>query len=237
MFCGCCVFFFSSPPFSYHFSSFFFSVLFLLKQTWHSSVVSAPCYSNLTHNPPNLPPSQGFLFLCLLVITLSWGAFWGVSVLPWFGPQAQSATDGHGLFGSVLWKLNLQSLLNPSVANCKADPGDSLREPPVQIIVLQEVFVLFLWFLWLFWFFKIFFNDFHSLTWVTLEGWGGNGKNIDSPNLFHSLSHRKCLYWWNGSGFWGMSSPVERGGVEVEDKWAGKGLGFFFIKRQFITEF
>lgn len=42
--------FFFFPSFSYHFSSFFLSVLFLLKQTWHSLVLCLLCAAPASHS-------------------------------------------------------------------------------------------------------------------------------------------------------------------------------------------
>lgn len=117
-------------PFSYQFSPFLFSVLFLLKQYWHSLVALAPSY-------PSLLPECAPLQTCPLIKAVSFHAcrlpllvegFFEVSLFCHdSGTQAckgQSATDGHGAVGSVPQKLNLQrgpkTICAAVAASCKA---------------------------------------------------------------------------------------------------------------------
>lgn len=76
MFCG---FSFFPPPFFLSFFLFlFFSVLFLLKQTRHSLVVLAPCYSSLTHNPSKSSPLPRLFLSVPAGHHFKLRRFWGV---------------------------------------------------------------------------------------------------------------------------------------------------------------
>ena len=131
-----CIFFF---PLSYRFSPFLFSVLFLLKQSWHSLVVLAPSYPSLTPECAPLqtcPPPKAVSF-CACWSSLSVEEFFGVSLFCHdFGTQVcrgQTATDGRGAVGSMPRKLNLQRGLKTIcaviAANCKATYEDFLGKP------------------------------------------------------------------------------------------------------------